>query len=98
MPEPQVATGAAFSASSLEAIGQMEGALPAHGGLGVDQGVEDHLIGANAGQEQVLAAPVHQLANLHVGALTPEESVELVADGTGAELFGEEVFLGALLG
>ena len=89
MPEARVATGAAFAASSLEAIGQMEGALAAHGRLGVDQGVEDHLIGADPGQEQVLAAPIHQLANLHVGALTPEEGVELVADSAGSQLFGQ---------
>ena len=98
MPEAQVATWSAFIASGLQAIGEMEGALAAHGGLGIDQGIEDHLIGADAGQEQVFAAPVHQLAHLHMGPLAPQEGVELVADGAGAQLFGEEVFLGALLG
>ena len=75
VPEACVATRADSPASSLEAIGEIEGVPAAHGGLGVDQGAEDHLFGADPEQEKLFAAPVHhhQLTQLHVGPLAPED-------------------------
>ena len=71
------------------AVGQEEGGLARQCGRWIHQGIEDHLIGGDARQVQVLAAPIHQLPCAHVIAVAPEESVELVADGTGPQLVGQ---------
>ena len=75
----------------------MKGGFAGEGSLGVHQGVEDHLIGGQTRQVEVLAGPVDEVADRHVGFVDPEEAVEVVAEAAGTELQEQHVFLHAAL-
>ncbi len=67
----------------------MKGGFTSEGGLGIHQSIEDHLIVGHAGQEEVFAAPVDEIADRHMGLVGPEEAVEVVAEAAGTELLKE---------
>ena len=79
----------AISSLTIKVLSVGSWLLDACCGRWIHQGIEDYLIGGDARQIQVLAAPIHQLACAHVIVVTPEEGVELVADGTGTQLVGQ---------